>query len=114
MGPHLDARAAQLRQHLLAVDPQRAERVGARAVLEHTTVAPSASTSRMPLDVQLRVAADDVGLLELLVETSRSAFSYIASGSCQSSVKYSSGWVAFQTRAPSRAASSSSAQENPV
>ncbi len=47
-------------------------------------------------------------------ETSRSAFSYIACGSCQSSVKYSCGCVAFHTRAPSSAASSSGAQEKPV
>ena len=47
-------------------------------------------------------------------ENSLAAFSCIARGSCQSSVKNSSGMVAFQTRAPSRAASASSAQEKPV
>jgi hypothetical protein len=47
-------------------------------------------------------------------ENCSSACSYIARGSCQSSVKYSSGIVAFHMREPSRAASSSSAHENPV
>ena len=47
-------------------------------------------------------------------EISCSAFSYMALGSCQSSVKYSSTCVDFHTRAPSRAAASSSAQENPA
>ena len=77
-------------------------------------MAPSSSTSRIRSHVQVGVGADDVRLLELLVGDLALGVLVHRLGSCQSSVKYSSGMVAFQTRAPSSAASSSSAHEKPV